>query len=517
MRFSTFIILLIAFVSFSTNSIAQKPENIEECNLYLDKKLKKKEIEEIKKLNENELSELHFGLGLHIRNYWLREKEFEKLKAYFHELGLRHYDDISSLIIKNYWYYLNNKKLDIDKEIARYEEFYRQAAINQKIREEKQKNVESLIKESLVELNVIQEEVPIIEIPQRELNIFCNEFIQYKNGIIINSLTTYPSNPDIGISYNYYYLDLNTKIIRKLTCAKLEIIESIIVKDDQLYISGKKNDESIILRSSNGAYERIEITCSDLTQIGTDSWIKLGFYMNSLIALQKDGIYTLKDSLWQHDFKFSLDSFNTENKLVRPIIPTENIRTVNNKIYFVQEVVQAPDNYLIEVDMENMIMVEIFNKVGMIDNLKKTVYSYFVDSENSVYLTANYIYLKSKKKSLETYIYKDKVKTIKDSDFKIMPRISIDKNGYQLLIAENGIFTIIKDSIKPILHFNNQDKRFSYYSCKFKPRAYFEIEEQKILLGGKFGGLVIIDMNSFETEWIDENKIDNSIEILSIK
>ena len=524
MRLSVLIILLFISVSFCTNSFAQIPENLEQCNAYLDKKLKKKEIEEIKNLNEDELSKLHFGLGLYIRNYWLREKGFEKLNTYFHELGLLHYDDVSSLIIKNYWYYLNNKKLDIDKEISAYKDYYKQAAIEQELREKKQKNVENLIRESITELNVIQQEVPIIEIPQRDLNVFCNEFIHYGNGIIINSLITYPSNPDIGINYNYYYLDLVTKNVKKLKCEQLDIIESIIVRDNQLYISGKKNNESIILISSNGHYEEIQTLSNDSLQIGNSSWIKLGFYNDKLIALQKDGVYLLEDSIWQHYYKFSLDSLNKENGIARAksIIPTENIKIVNDKLYFVQEIVQGRSSNLIEVDLTNKTVTDFFSKIGLIDNMQKTVYTYYVDSNSNIYITGNRLmnqnlYLKSNNKEFETIIFNNKVKTGVNSDYLVRPRISINKKNCQLIIAENGIFNLSERNIKPILQFENQDKRFGYYSCKFKPRAYSEFGDDKILLGGMYGGIALIDLKTSETEWLDEDKIDVTMEIFDLK
>jgi len=511
MKYLALILIFFITIVFSEDSYCQKPENLEQCNEYLGKTLKKKDIKYIKSLNENELSELHMALGLHIRNFWLREEGFDKLNAYFHELGLRHYDDVSSLIIKNYWYYLNDKKFDLDSVIAQYEEYYRKAAIYQKESKEKQQRVENLLNSSLKKLNIIQKEVPIIEIPQRELHVFCNEFIPFKNGIIINSLTTYPDNPDVGINYNYFFLNLSTKKIQKIICNQLDLIESIIVDDNQLYISGKKKNKNIILRSSNGVYKTIQTPNND----SINSWIKLGFYSNELIALQTDGVYTWNDSLWQHYYEFSLDSFNQKNGIIgaKSIIPTENIRIVNDKLYFVQEIVQERRCNLLELDLVNKSIVEFFYKVGLCDNSLKTILTYSVDTLNNIYVVGSNMYLKSSSEKIETFILNNKVKSVSNSDYVIRPRIVINKVDTQLIIAENGIFALSNSNISPMLLFNNQDKRFNYYSSKFRPRAYLEISENKFLLGGMYGGIVLIDLINFETEWLDESKIENSIEI----
>lgn len=519
MKYAALLIIIFLTIVYGKDAYAQKPENLEQCNAYLDKTLKKKEIKKIKALNEEDLIKLHMTFGLYIRNFWLRNKKFEKLNNYFYELGLRNYDDVSVLIIKNYWYYLNDKILDIDFEIAKYKEYYIQSAIYQEKSIKEQQHVDDVLNSSFKELNVIQKEVPIIEIPQRELHVFCNEFIPFKNGIIINSLTTYPSNPDVGISYNYFFLDLSTKIIQKIKCDQLDSIESIIVHNNQLFISGRKKNESRILIASNGAYKTIQPPNSG----SNNSWIKLGFYNDKLIALKKDGVYMWDDSLWQSYYVFSLDSFNQENRITsgKSIIPTENIRIVNNQLYFVQEIVQERSCNLLELDLANQTIVEFFSKVDLCDNVLKTILSYSVDSSNNIDVVANRsmgnnMYLKSSSNKIETLILNNKIKFVSNPDYTISPRIVIDKGETQIIIAENGVFELSNSNVTPILLFDNQDKRFKYYSCKFRPRAYLEISENKFLLGGMYGGIMLIDFDTFETEWLDENKIENNIEILEL-
>ena len=85
------------------------PNDIHDCVLALDKQLSdslKKEI--VKKTKEDFCVNEHFGLGLWIRNNW-QLWHLSRLYAYFREKGIIQPDNISSLILEEYYDYLKQK------------------------------------------------------------------------------------------------------------------------------------------------------------------------------------------------------------------------------------------------------------------------------------------------------------------------------------------------------------------------------------------------------------------------
>jgi hypothetical protein len=99
------------------------PKNLEECYEQLEKYADQNLIETYKRISEQDLPTYHFGFGMHIRNKWGLWSG-SPLKDYFKSLGIYHADDMSGIIIKGFWYHLNNKKFDLDKEVKHYRDYW---------------------------------------------------------------------------------------------------------------------------------------------------------------------------------------------------------------------------------------------------------------------------------------------------------------------------------------------------------------------------------------------------------
>ena len=65
--------------------MAKCPKTASEAFKRLDKRLTKEEKQEI--VDAEDMSELHFGLGLWIRNYWIYTGEKENLESLLKDLG----------------------------------------------------------------------------------------------------------------------------------------------------------------------------------------------------------------------------------------------------------------------------------------------------------------------------------------------------------------------------------------------------------------------------------------------
>jgi hypothetical protein len=85
------------------------PQNLEDCSIQLNKLLSKKDIQEIKNLENKEATiKFHYGLGTWIRNNWCLWGG-SRLQKYFMENNIKHPDDMSAAILEYYYEWLNDK------------------------------------------------------------------------------------------------------------------------------------------------------------------------------------------------------------------------------------------------------------------------------------------------------------------------------------------------------------------------------------------------------------------------
>ncbi|SEL53318.1 hypothetical protein SAMN04487910_2741 [Aquimarina amphilecti] len=133
------IIILTIFCFLSCNRKGEIPKELNYAFEYLNEILTAEDIETFKNIKENDTTpnNLHFGIGLHLRNNLLRHhSKSDSIVAYFNSLGITHYDYMSGLILYSYHQHLNGEKVYIqDKvnEIIESEKPYVECAKEQKI------------------------------------------------------------------------------------------------------------------------------------------------------------------------------------------------------------------------------------------------------------------------------------------------------------------------------------------------------------------------------------------------
>lgn len=113
----------IKFVTDSIDNI-YIPKNLEDSftqiNLFWSDSTKTK----AKNLTEDKFSSnVHFGFGMWIRNNW-KLWGGSRLSKYFNDLGIRHPDDMSGIILTSYHRYLNNKEIRLEEQIKHYQDFW---------------------------------------------------------------------------------------------------------------------------------------------------------------------------------------------------------------------------------------------------------------------------------------------------------------------------------------------------------------------------------------------------------
>ena len=114
------------------------PTDLDDCFKELKKMLPSETVNKMKSGPEKDMIKYHFGLGTWMRNNWGLWAG-SRLRDYLHKLGLRHPDDMSSVILKSFWRHLNGKPLKIDEQVKYYQEYWEKMKKKQKKRKPAQK------------------------------------------------------------------------------------------------------------------------------------------------------------------------------------------------------------------------------------------------------------------------------------------------------------------------------------------------------------------------------------------
>lgn len=103
------------------------PKDLEDCFDELRKMLPPAVINEIRHKPEEGVIEYHHSLGRWIRNNWGLWAS-SRLAQYFNQLGIRHPDDMSGIILTSFWRHLNSQSIRLEEQIEHYQEYWRRAA-----------------------------------------------------------------------------------------------------------------------------------------------------------------------------------------------------------------------------------------------------------------------------------------------------------------------------------------------------------------------------------------------------
>ena len=106
------------------------PANLDAALLELDHILTPKLRFEMKAMKDDMdlVGEYHMGLGMWMRNNWGLWKD-SQLATWFRKSGIRHPDDMSSVVLVSYWRKLNGKPIEFAKQVAAYTASYKRARI----------------------------------------------------------------------------------------------------------------------------------------------------------------------------------------------------------------------------------------------------------------------------------------------------------------------------------------------------------------------------------------------------
>ncbi|WP_400080297.1 DUF6794 domain-containing protein [Winogradskyella sp. R77965] len=76
------------------------------------------------KEEQSATSELHFGTGMSLRNNWKLWAGTSAISKFFRDLGIHHPDDMSSIILTSLHRKLNEKPIELEKQIKYYKDYW---------------------------------------------------------------------------------------------------------------------------------------------------------------------------------------------------------------------------------------------------------------------------------------------------------------------------------------------------------------------------------------------------------
>jgi hypothetical protein len=99
------------------------PSDLDDAHARLLRILPAKTIEEMRSGTENDMIRYHHGLGTWIRNEWGLWRG-SRLAKYFNEMGVRHPDDMSGIILDTFWDRLHEQPFRLKERVAGYAEYW---------------------------------------------------------------------------------------------------------------------------------------------------------------------------------------------------------------------------------------------------------------------------------------------------------------------------------------------------------------------------------------------------------
>ena len=100
------------------------PKNLEDCFVELKKMLHPTLINEMRLQSEDDMILYHHGLGTWIRNNWALWAK-GRLSKYFNEVGIKHPDDMSGIILTSFWRHLHSQPIKLDEQVECYKKHWR--------------------------------------------------------------------------------------------------------------------------------------------------------------------------------------------------------------------------------------------------------------------------------------------------------------------------------------------------------------------------------------------------------
>ena len=383
---------------------------------------------------------------------------------------------------------------------------------------------EPKILKNIKPLNYLDQNVKTLKLPKRKYDspFFCDEMIEYKNGFIINSITSSRAGREIEFTTNFFYYNPIDKSIKKISISKADTIESIVCSGNTSYCSFIRNGKRDIGYFNNNQYQNlIDKASTDIRKhLDSAKWIKLGIENNRLFILSPNYLFELSNGNWETLTNYSLDDFYIKTLKYRrsiSMLPTKNIVVKNNSVYFLQEIVQERTCNLLKLNIANGKVESYFNSLDYIDNYLKQISDFTFLSDSSLLVSASrligsQILINTKDDKVNVWAFNNSITTANGTKVELPVNTALNIGDTLILASNKGLYLKYSDNIKPLIYFDNYHQtikeKTGLIDFNFDPRSIKKLSDNIFIIGGMWGGLYQVDISNNKLTCLDDIEYD---------
>lgn len=494
---------LLFLILFSQNLFSQTLTPLDKLHQELEQELDPKVLAQIDEYpTKEDMVRLHHSIGMYIRNsdgLWSRDSEIYR---YLYDLGLRHPDDMSSVILQSFWCKRHGQEYDLAAAVEFYIQYWIDVAAKDKIEKEKYSKSLAFIKEHMVNLDFQDKNIPTVSLPVLEnapswrVRYLC----EYDNNVfaLIRDEVDLKDNKTIYIT-EPYLIDLKTNSIKQIKIHSLSSVESSIVIGQTLWCYGKKGNKHKLISIKNGKETSIKIP-------NNESYAVLGFCDNELIVVYSKNVYKYSDSgEW-------ILLYSSDEELPRSGLPPQ---IYNGKLYLRDEGWEETNKSLWVLDLASSTLEKFYKKTNLVGQYGprwENNFSYTVDKDGTLFTTAGSssspqsLISYSNTDEISIYIFQDTIISNNDSVSPVnLSAITLDDNGF-LLAGHSGLFKLTSDKLLPVVYFSNIAQDFpvnngkNTYHWSWTPADILRIDTDDYIISAGFDG--IFRLKKENNEWL---------------
>lgn len=496
--------ILFVSIFFVQYAFSQAKTPLDEAHSRLEKELDEKTLREIDSLeSKDDMILYHHSIGMYIRNNYGLWSADSELFSYLRGLGLRHPDDMSSVILESFWCKRHGVEYDLSGEVKKYKEYWELVQKQEKEENERYSKALDYIRNNMVEITFDSNDAPSLPLPLRTEETESKLRIRYlcknSDGVYASVRKKLGDKNGNGIYGSMpYQIDLKSNTIKAIECPLLDEIMSSVQINDVLWIYGKKGKTGKLVSIQKGKTKTVPLPSDK----GDPS---LGIYSGDLIAVYSQNIYRLTGSTkWTNIFSSKNDFPNSS---VPPMI-------YDDILYIRDEGLHESSKSLWLIDLKSHKMEEFYKKTGLVGSYGprwENNYSYSLDKNENLYVTAGdgssptSLIRHSKTGTFEFLIYDGTIRGKKIPNFDVLAVNATD--DYVLLAGQSGLYKLTGNTLSPIVYFKNTrqlipQKNGSNYHWGWDPSDILELSTDDYLISGTFGGTYRIKKTNDQWEII---------------
>ena len=490
-------VFLIFFVLFSQSLFSQfffseEDDPLDSVHQKLEKQLSPELLAQIDEFQtKDDMVKLHHSVGTYIRNEYGLWSGTSDIYSYLYFLGLRHPDDMSSVILESFWCKRHGQEYDLGEAVIYYQQYWEDVAAKDKSEKEKYQRSLTFINDHMVDLDFQNKNIPTVSLPllKEEPWFRARYLCEYNNNVFaairwqdfsVEDKTIYVTEP--------YLIDLKTNTIKEIKIWSLKTVESSLVLNGNLWCYGKKGKKHKLICVKNGKETSVKIPKDEAYAI-------LGFCDDELIIVYSKEVYKYSDSgEW-------ILLYSSEEELPRSGLPPQ---IYNDKLYLRDEGVYEDNKTLWILDLASGKLEKFYKKTGLVTQNGprwENNSSYAVDKNGNLFTTAGSSSSKqtlisfSNTDEISLYIFEDTIVSNGNSTpISKLSAITQDNDRF-LLAGFGGFFILDSNRLLPIVYFKNAAQNFpvndgkNTYHWKWSPGDILKIDTDDYIISATFDGI----------------------------